>query len=148
MFNRNVFFPALLITLSAIILVVIGQFAEPRYQEAPVGAGFFPAVVAILQIIICTVLILQYKNTQKPNKEAPLFSSKSVFGVVFLISYAVLISLVGYLIASLIGFTFYLIYYKVKKPLYYAVAWIFVFTLYFLFSEVFIISLPEGLLFY
>ena len=148
MLNRNILFPALIIALSAVLLVLISQFPEPRFQDAPVGADFFPAVVAIIQIIICGVLIFQYKNKKQKVEEAPLLSSKSVFGIVFLIGYAILISLVGYLIASLVGFTFYLIYYKVKKPLYYAFAWIFVFTIYFLFGEVFVISLPEGLLFY
>ncbi|GLS90499.1 hypothetical protein GCM10007916_15660 [Psychromonas marina] len=148
MLNRNILFPALIIALSAILLVLISQFPEPRFQDAPVGADFFPAAIAIIQIIICGVLIVQHKNNKKTVKEEPLLSSKSIFGVVFLIAYAVLISLVGYLLASLIGFTFYLIYYKVKKPLYYIVAWIFVFTIYFLFGEVFVISLPEGLLFY
>jgi hypothetical protein len=148
MLNRNIFFPALIIAISAILLVLISQFPEPRFQDAPVGADFFPAVVAILQIIICGVLIVQHKNKKETVKQAPLISSKSVFGIVFLIGYAVLISLVGYLIASLIGFTFYLLYYKVKKPLYYVFAWVFVFTIYFLFGEVFVISLPEGLLFY
>ena len=148
MFNRHIFFPSLLIILSLVILVFISQFPEPRYQDAPVGAGFFPAVIAIIQIIICSVLIMQHKNKNTSTKESVLVSRKSIFGIVFLIAYAVLISLVGYLIASLISFTCYLIYFNIKKPLYYAIAWIFVLTIYFLFGEVFIISLPEGLLFY
>ena len=148
MLNRNIFFPSLVIFLSLVFLVLISQFEEPRYQDAPVGAGFFPAVIAIIQIIICSVLIIQYKKKQKPQKEVTLISSHSIFGFTFLIGYAVLITLVGYLPASLIGFTYYLIFYRVKKPLYYVTAWIFVFAIYFLFSEVFIISLPEGLLFF
>jgi len=149
MFNRNIFFPALITFLSAVILVLITQFPEPRFQDAPVGAAFFPTAVAIIQIIICAILIIQHKNKKRAvAKEEPLVSSKSVFGITFLIGYAVLIHVVGYLLASLIGFTFYLIYYKIKKPAYYIFAWIFVFTVYFLFGEVFVISLPEGLLFY
>jgi len=153
MLNRNIFFPSLIILLSLIFLVFISQFPEPRYQDAPVGAGFFPAVIAVLQIIICSVLILQYKQKQqnqkqKETKESPLVSKHSIFGFTLLIGYAALITLVGYLPASLIGFTYYLVYYRVKKPLYYAIAWIFVFTIYFLFGEVFVISLPEGLLFF
>ena len=158
MLNRNIFFPSLIILLSLIFLVFISQFPEPRYQDAPVGAGFFPAVIAVLQIIICSVLIFQYKqkqNNQQADKqkqqetnEIPLVSKHSIFGFTLLIGYAALITLVGYLPASLVGFTYYLIYYRVKKPLYYAIAWIFVFTIYFLFGEVFVISLPEGLLFF
>ncbi|MEJ6077331.1 tripartite tricarboxylate transporter TctB family protein [Vibrio sp. 1-Bac 57] len=158
MLNRNIFFPSLIILLSLIFLVFISQFPEPRYQDAPVGAGFFPAVIAVLQIIICSVLIFQYKqkqNNQQADKqkqqetnEIPLVSKHSIFGFTLLIGYAALITLVGYLPASLVGFTYYLVYYRVKKPLYYAIAWIFVFTIYFLFGEVFVISLPEGLLFF
>ena len=148
MFNRHILFPSLVIIISLIMLVIISQFPEPMYQDAPVGAGFFPTAVAILQIIICSVLIYQYKTKTKQTNQPSLVSSKSIFGIVFLIVYAVLISLVGYLIASLIGFTGYLIYFKIKKPLYYIIAWVFVFTIYYLFGEVFVISLPEGLLFY
>lgn len=152
MLNRNIFFPGLMIFLSLIFLVLISQFEEPRYQDAPVGAGFFPAVIAIIQIIICSILIIQYKKKQKPQQapkeEITLVSSHAIFGFTFLIGYAVLITLVGYLPASLIGFTYYLLFYRIKKPLYYVTAWVFVFAIYFLFSEVFIISLPEGLLFF
>ena len=148
MLNRNIFFPALIITLSTIVLVLISQFAEPRFQSGTVGAGFFPTAVAIIQMVICAILIFQYKNKKKIDQDEPLITSKSIFGIAFLIGYAVLITVIGYLLASLIGFTFYLIYFKIKKPLYYCVAWIFVFAIYFLFSEVFVISLPEGILFY
>jgi ABC-type xylose transport system permease subunit len=138
-----------MIVLSLVLLMIITQFDAPMYQDAPVGAGFFPAVVASIQILICCVLIIQYKNKKnKANQEEPLVSSKSIFGITFLIGYAVLISLVGYLVASLVGFTYYLIVNKIKKPFYYLFAWIFVFVIYFLFGEVFVISLPEGLLFY
>jgi len=148
MLNRNIFFPSLIIVLSLIVLVLISQFPEPRYQDAPVGAGFFPTVIAIIQIIICSVLIIQYKNKQKATQEIPLITKHSIFGFTLLVGYAVMITLVGYLPASLIGFTYYLVYYRVKKPLYYVVAWVFVFAIYYLFGEVFVISLPEGLLFF
>jgi len=149
MFNRNIFFPALITFLSAVVLVLITQFPEPRFQDAPVGAAFFPTAVAIIQVIICAILIIQHKNQKRAAiKEEPLISRKSIFGIAFLIGYAALIHIVGYLLASLIGFTFYLIYYKIKKPTYYLFAWIFVFAIYYLFGEIFVISLPEGLLFY
>jgi len=148
MLNRHIFFPSLVIGISLLILYGITQFKLPLYQDAPVGAGFFPAVVAIIQIAICIVLIVQHKRSQSQEKEAPLISRKSIFGIVYLITYALLITLIGYLLASLISFTFYLIYFKIKKPLYYAIAWIFVFAIYYVFGELFYIALPEGLLFY
>lgn len=144
--NRNIIFPALMIILSAVILVVIGQFAEPRFQDASVDAKFFPMVIAIAQIIICAVLILQYKaKSITDEEENAIFSKMAVFGVAFLIAYAFLISIVGYLIASLVAFTAYLLFFKVKKPLYYFVAWVFVGGVYYLFGEVFYISLPQGI---
>ena len=148
MINRHIFFPSLIIIVSLLVLVGVTQFQLPLYQDAPVGAGFFPAVVAIIQILICGVLIIQHKNKKHHEKEEPLISKKSIFGIVYLIGYTVLITLIGYLFASLISFTFYLVYFKIKKPLYYVIAWIFVFAIYFIFGEVFYIALPEGLLFY
>jgi len=148
MLNRHILFPSLIIIMSVLILIGITQFKLPLYQDAPVGAGFFPAVIAIIQIVICTVLMIQHKRTESPGQEAPLISKKSIFGIVYLITYALLISLIGYLLASLISFTFYLVYFKIKKPLFYAIAWIFVFAIYYVFGELFYIALPEGLLFY
>lgn len=148
MLDRNVVFPSLIILISAIAFVLIGQFADPMYQEASVDAKFFPRVIVIAQILLCVTLIIQHKIKDKQTqKSEPLFSKLSVFGLVFLASYAVLISLLGYLIASLIAFVSYLVYFKVKKPLYYAVAVGFVFGIYYLFGTVFVIVLPEGSLF-
>lgn len=144
MINRNVIFPSLIMVLSAVVLAVITQFAEPRFQDASVDAKFFPTAIAILQIIICIALVVQSKVKNAATKSSPIFSRMAVFGVIFLICYAVLISIVGYLYASLIAFTAYLIFFKVKKPLFYLVAWIFVFCVYYLFGEVFYIALPQG----
>jgi len=149
MLNRNFIFPALMITVSLVLLAIITQFDAPMYQDAPVGAAFFPTVIAIIQIIICCVLLIQYKNKKNQvSGEEPVISRKSIFGITFVIGYAILISLVGYLIASLIGFTYYLVANKVKKPVYYIFACLFVVFIYYLFGEIFVISLPEGLLFY
>ncbi|CAM4057874.1 tripartite tricarboxylate transporter TctB family protein [Vibrio neonatus] len=146
MINRNVVFPSLIIALSAVILVFIGQFAEPRFQDASVDAKFFPTAIAIAQILICIALLVQHKlKSIAVEKQPAIFSKMAVFGVAFLIGYAFLISLIGYLLASLVAFTVYLVLFKVKKPLYYVVAWAFVFGVYYLFGEVFYIALPEGL---
>jgi hypothetical protein len=86
----------------------------------------------------------KYEAPSEKNQE-PMISRMAIFGAVFLVAYAILISITGYLIASLIAFTAYLIYFKVKKPLYYGVAWTFVFCVYYLFGEVFYIALPQGI---
>ncbi|GAL19010.1 hypothetical protein JCM19235_2433 [Vibrio maritimus] len=110
--------------------------------------NFFPSVVAIAIILLSGLLIIQHVMQNKLTKEElPIFTKLSVFGLAFLGGYALLINVVGYLIASFIAFTIYLVIFKVKKPLYYAVAWAFVYGIYYLFGEVFIIALPEGLLY-
>ncbi|CAH0526132.1 tripartite tricarboxylate transporter TctB family protein [Vibrio hippocampi] len=144
MINRNMIFPSLIIVISAIVLVIISQFAEPRFQDASVDAKFFPTAIAIIQILICIALIVQVRIKKLAANQQPIFSKMAAFGVGFLIAYAVLISVIGYLYASLVAFTAYLIFFKVKKPLFYAVAWAFVFCVYYLFGEVFYIALPEG----
>ncbi len=147
MFNRNLVFPSLIIILSAITLVVVSQFAEPRFQDASVDAKFFPAVIAIFQIVICIALIIQSKLKSSPEYQEGIFSKMAWFAVGFLFGYALLIHLLGYLFASLIAFTAYLLFFKVRKPLMYMVAWVFVFSVYYLFGEVFYISLPQGIMF-
>ncbi|MDV7103850.1 tripartite tricarboxylate transporter TctB family protein [Vibrio sp. TH_r3] len=152
MLDRNVIFPSIVILLSAVAFYLIGHFDEPMYQEASVDAKFFPRVIVIGQIILCLALIFQHRMKAQSNTESqqsnPIFSKLSIFGLGYLVAYAVLMSFVGYLIASLTAFIAYLIYFKVKKPLYYLIAIGFVLSIYYLFGTVFVIVLPEGSLFY
>lgn len=147
MLNREVVFPVILIAFCTVVLALIPQFQVPLYsQDASVGAKFFPTVIVIGQIAICIALIVQHFLKKSDPAEAKAIVSKmSLMGLVFLVTYAVLITIVGYLIASLVSFTAYLAFLKVKKPLYYIVAWVFVFAIYYLFAKVFFISLPEGM---
>lgn len=144
MVSRNVIFPCLIIALSALILPVIAQFEQPRFQDASVNAQFFPTVIVIMQIVICIALLIQHKLKKTATNTLPIFSKMALFGVIFLCFYALLISAIGYLYASLVAFTAYLMFFKVKRPLYYIIAWVFVFSIYYLFGEVFYIALPDG----
>ncbi len=144
MVNRNLIFPCLIIALSALILPIIAQFEQPRFQDASVNAQFFPTVIVVMQIVICIALIIQHKLKKTVTNEIPIFSKMALFGIIFLCFYALLISAIGYLYASLVAFTAYLIFFKVKRPLYYIIAWVFVFSIYYLFGEVFYIALPDG----
>jgi hypothetical protein len=118
-------------------------------DPSSVGAQFFPTMIAVLQIVLCLAIIIQ-DRLSKDSEEAPsgpIFSKLALYGVVFLLSYALLMQVFGYLIASLVCFTVYLMYLKVKKVSYYVTAWVFVFSVYYIFGEVFFIMLPEGILF-
>tara|TARA_R110001583_G_scaffold10698_4_gene49073 strand:+ start:2245 stop:2712 length:468 start_codon:yes stop_codon:yes gene_type:complete len=153
MLNRNIIFPSIIIFLSAIAFALVTQFDQPRYQDASVDATFFPMVIVIAQIVLCLILIIQHINKKKneeannvqSSKEEPLISKMSLFGLGYLIGYALLISVIGYLYASLFAFILYLAYFKIKKPLYYIVAVTFVLIVYYLFGEVFYISLPQAI---
>lgn len=153
MLNRNIIFPSVIILFSAIAFALITQFDQPRYQDASVDATFFPMVIVVAQIILCVILMVQHikkkkseeVSQQQSSTEEPIISKMSLFGLSYLIGYAILISVLGYLYASLFAFIFYLAYFKIKKPLYYIIAVIFVLTVYYLFGEVFYISLPEAM---
>ncbi|WP_086981759.1 tripartite tricarboxylate transporter TctB family protein [Vibrio aphrogenes] len=145
MLNRNVVFPSIIIVLSAIAFAVIAQFDSPRYQDSSVGAQFFPMAIVVCQIVICVLLLVQHKWQGTTTRQAAFISKMSLFGIGFLIGYALLIGVIGYLYASLAAFLFYLIYFKIKKPIYYLIAIIFVFAVNYLFGEVFYISLPQAM---
>ncbi|MGB2079882.1 MAG: tripartite tricarboxylate transporter TctB family protein, partial [Vibrio sp.] len=104
--DRSLIFPALMILLSTVALVLIGQFEAPMFQDASVDATFFPKVIAIGIIILSVLIIIQEKIKPSQKDKAPMFSKMAVFGVIFLIIYATLIHYLGYLIATLTAFTF------------------------------------------
>lgn len=145
--DRNLIFPFLMILMCIGALIVISQFDKPMFQDASVDAKFFPRVISIGIIILSSVLMIQ--SIMKKSNEAlpPIFSKLSLFGIGFLAIYTALIYFIGYLAASFIAFTGYLIVLKIKKPMYYVFSTIFVFFVYYLFSEIFFISLPQGVLF-
>ncbi|MGL6313394.1 tripartite tricarboxylate transporter TctB family protein [Vibrio sp. WXL103] len=144
MINRNVVFPSLMIVFGAVALWLISQFDRPMYQDASVDASFFPTLIVILQIVICATLLIQQKLKGVEKVQGALINRKSLFGIAYLIGYAVTISILGYLYASLLAFTAYLAFLKVKKPLYYVTGLVFVFGVNYLFGQVFYIALPQA----
>ncbi|MGX9417528.1 tripartite tricarboxylate transporter TctB family protein [Vibrio sp. RC27] len=150
MFNRNTILPMTVIVISVVLLFLINDFDLPLYRDASVGAQFFPTMIAIIQIILCIVLIAKDRMNKEPAEETsskPIFSKLALYGIIFLLSYALIMQVFGYLIASLVCFTAYLLFLKVKKVSYYVTAWVFVFSVYYIFGEVFFIMLPEGTMF-
>lgn len=143
--NRNIIFPSIVILFSALAFAVTTQFDEPMYQDASVDAKFFPMVISIALIVISFILLVQSKLEKSSAEQQAIMSKMALFGVAFLIGYALLISVVGYLLASLSAFIFYLLFFRIKKPLYYLIAVVFVLLVYYLFGEVFYISLPQAI---
>ncbi|MDP5254966.1 MULTISPECIES: tripartite tricarboxylate transporter TctB family protein [unclassified Vibrio] len=141
-------FLSLVIAACSCVLFLVTQFEQPRFQDASVDAKFFPSMVAIGQIILCVILLLQNKWQKRTSDgEADIFSKMSALGVMYIVSYVLLINLLGYLLATLAAFTVYLFALHIRKISYYLVAWSFVAVVYYLFGEVFYIALPEGLMY-
>lgn len=148
MTNRHILFPLCIMLFSLVSLYIIGQFDQPRFQESSIGAGFFPTMIAIFQLLLCAGLIVQHKMKKQREAEPPLLTAMSVYGILFVLGYVAGIYFLGYLIASLLAFTLYLVFFKVKKVSWYIIAWAFVGLIYYVFGEVLFIALPEGLIFY
>ncbi|MDB4837429.1 tripartite tricarboxylate transporter TctB family protein [Marinomonas sp.] len=144
---KNLFFPIFMIVLSVVVLILTSQFQTPLYQDSSISSAFFPNAVAILQIIICLFIILgEYLKQQKQEDSESMFNRYSLFGAVFIISYVVAIYLFGYLISTFLAFLAYLLFFKTKNVWYYVTAILFTTVVYYVFTSVFYVVLPEGLI--
>ncbi|MCV2401976.1 tripartite tricarboxylate transporter TctB family protein [Marinomonas sp. C2222] len=142
---KNLFVPIVMIILSVIVLFLTSQFPTPLYQDSSISSSFFPNAVAVLQIIICLALIVGecLKGKVQSNQGAG-FNKYSLFGAVFIVSYAVAIYLFGYLISTLLAFLVYLFFFRSKNVWYYVTALVFTSVVYYVFTNVFYVVLPEG----
>jgi hypothetical protein len=146
--TKSLIFPVIVVVISFIALYFISQFPTPSFQDASVTSKFFPTAVAIIQIIICFFIILgELLNRKETTYKAAFFNKYSVFGVVFIISYVALIYVFGYFFSTLAAFIVYLFFFKIKTISYYITAVIFTCAVYYIFANVFFVSLPEGLIF-
>jgi len=145
--SKNLAFPIIIILMSIVALFFISQFPSPSYQDSSVSSKFFPSAIAIIQIIICSFIIVgEYINRKDKKENIPLFNKYSLFGALFLIGYAVLIYLSGYLISTLLAFVIYLLFFRSKNIWYYVTALVFTLVVYYVFANVFYVALPEGLI--
>ncbi|WP_087024605.1 tripartite tricarboxylate transporter TctB family protein [Thaumasiovibrio subtropicus] len=144
--RRNLIFSSCMAGLGILALVLIRQFDAPMFQDASVDASFFPTVIAIAIIGLSVAIVIQDK-LKAANHSQPIFSKRALMGMGFLFGYAIAIHFAGYLLATLTAFTIYLLACKIRKPTYYLTAWTFVAAIYYLFGEVFVIALPQGIWF-
>ncbi|MPW31805.1 tripartite tricarboxylate transporter TctB family protein [Agarivorans sp. B2Z047] len=139
--------PTLIIFLSAISLWLISGFNAPRYQDASVDASFFPTIVSLVMVLLSCLMLYHHirsnGNRQTTCSDDPLVPSGALLGMLFIAYYVLLIAVVGYLLASFVAFSTYLLALKVKRLSYYIAAWSFVTIIYYLFGEVFVIALPQ-----
>lgn len=134
-----------MILFGVIAQILIAQFEEPRFGSGSVGAKFFPSAVAAFIIILSVCLLIQAYLEKTPKEDRqPIISKASLLGVVFIVSYVVVMSFIGYLASTLLAFMIYLAVLKTKKISYYLIAATFAFTIYYIFGEVFFIALPQG----
>lgn len=145
--SKNLAFPIVIIFISIMALFFISQFPTPSYEDSSVSSKFFPSAIAIIQIIICSFIILgEYINRRNKSEDNALFNKYSLFGALFLIAYAALIYVFGYFISTLVAFIIYLFFFKSKNIWYYITALVFTSVVYYVFANVFYVALPEGIL--
>lgn len=145
--GKNLVFPIVIICVSAVFLFFASQFPSPSFQDSSVSSKFFPSAIAVIQIIICLCLIAgELLKRNKASESASVFSKYSIFGAAFIIGYAFLIYLLGYLASTLIAFFVYLAFFRNKNIWYYVTGIVFTCVIYYVFVNVFYVALPEGLI--
>jgi amino acid permease len=140
------------ITLSILLFTSAVQIGLKEGKDF--GAGFLPKLVAIGLFICCSILTYRgYRAMITVKVEAAAYKLNYIgsFGVfIMMVLYAVCLNTIGFVICSTV-FLFFAILLATKKenwrPVFFAVLSIVVSTaVYLLFSKVFGIRIPNGLL--
>ena len=135
--------------LSVFLLAVMKQQVRvPAYDSGAPSPRIIPGVCIVIMLICSVILIIQSLVFKKEKivefdweKEKP-----AILLIVLLCVYVFLIIKLGFIIASAIVFTTVLFYSGERKPFIYIFTIALAIGIYFLFSKVFHVSLPSGIL--
>lgn len=127
------------------------SFKQTLIVDSGLGADFFPKVVSIITLILSGSLIYSsYKNKTLGSNIKEVFNSdmkKPLLGMFLIIIYAICINIIGYLVSTIVFCYIFLQIFKVKKKITkILVSLIFSSIIYYIFSNLFMINLPQGLL--
>lgn len=134
--------------ISLLLLVLLpNQVAVPAYDSGAPSPRIIPAICLILMLIFSIVLIIQSVVLKQEKivefdweKEKP-----AILLIVLLCVYTALIIFAGFIPASIIVFVIVLAYCGERKPFTYIFTIAAAFAIYFLFKNVFTVSLPTGI---
>ncbi len=135
--------------LSIFLLVVMPQQVRvPAYDSGAPSPRIIPGVCIVIMLVCSVILIIQSLVFKKEKivefdwqKEKP-----AILLIVLLCIYVFLIIKLGFIIASAITFIIVLFYSGERKPFIYIFTIALAIGIYFLFSKVFHVSLPSGIL--
>ena len=135
--------------LSAFMLIVMPQQVRvPAYDSGAPSPRIIPGICLVVMLVCSIVLIIESLVFKKEKivefdweKEKP-----AILLIAILCVYVFLIIKIGFILASAIVFTVILLYSGERKPFIYIFTIALAIGIYFLFSRVFHVSLPSGIL--
>ena len=135
--------------LSAYLLYVMPkQVRVPAYDSGAPSPRIIPGVCLVV-ILFCSVILIIQSLVFKKEKIVEFDWQKekpAILLILLLCVYVFLIIKLGFIIASAVIFTIVLIYSGERKPFIYIFTIALAVGIYFLFSKVFHVSLPNGIL--
>ena len=135
--------------LSASLLYVMPkQVRVPAYDSGAPSPRIIPGVCLVV-ILLCSVILIIQSLVFKKEKIVEFDWQKekpAILLILLLCVYVFLIIKLGFIIASAVIFTIVLIYSGERKPFIYIFTIALAVGIYFLFSKVFHVSLPNGIL--
>jgi len=130
------------------LYVMPKQVKVPAYDSGAPSPRIIPGICLVVILICSIVLIIQSLVFKKEkivefdwNNEKP-----AILLIVLLCVYVFLITKIGFILASAITFVVLLFYSGERKPFIYIFTIVLAVGIYFLFSKVFHVSLPTGIL--
>jgi putative tricarboxylic transport membrane protein len=147
----NIAIGIIFILFSAFIFIQANSFTQTLIVDTGLGADFFPKVISCGIVLLSGTLIFSsIKNKSLSDKVEEVFNSdmkKPLIGMALVVAYGICMTLIGYLVSTVVFCFIFLTMFKVKKMLTkILVSVIFSFVIYFIFSNLFLINLPQGFL--
>ena len=135
--------------LSAYLLYVMPkQVRVPAYDSGAPSPRIIPGVCLVV-ILFCSVILIIQSLVFKKEKIVEFDWQKekpAILLILLLCVYVFLIIKLGFILASAVIFTIVLVYSGERKPFIYIFTIALAVGIYFLFSKVFHVSLPNGIL--
>jgi len=147
--------------ITCIIFMCIALFAiyeTTNFKKNPygltqdsLGPTFFPILVSVLIILLCTLLIIDELRKKTKLESGSFFNNRLIFTAlvaILILLYAFLIEYLGYIISTVILNIILLIIFKVEKRAFIAIYPVVItLIIYTLFKVAFRVPLAEGIFF-
>lgn len=132
-----------------VFLFLATQFKQPYGDTNGVGSSFYPITATLILSLLCiSQLVMELRSSdQASSGTVNSFWPRALMVFAVLVIYGFGIELIGYLPATVTGFTAILFLLGVRRWSWYLSAPIFSFVLYYIFSKIFMVFLPTGFLF-